>query len=416
MLRPRISRPARLNLDFIGASIPDTAPPVLASVDQVDPSGAVSPVSGWLLPDHLDGSLEVYDESANLLGMLLEDLNGNVVWEGAPGIPGPLGAPPAPFVAGDQAARHVVRFAAGMVAADAAAAAATPPGSPRESALAALLRVVDTTAWSVDPLGSIGTEHPSSLVGRPIAVLRMAVSIEIDSDINSVPPQLNLGQTAMSVRQAAYDLLSSRVITVRIGELTRTDDGALGYFIGDDYGLFTPVSPEVLQQARVSGRMQGQLGVLGQQTVTPPPPAPLTHPYVDGNETPLQVRPGQTVELTVLMAPGGAVHATSGLLPRVRTALARDWISDALKHLLPTFRVGPLLVDPTTVRVPKVTGLPKQQVFTRRNNPSTWEDDQIAVATQDALLPDQPAVVREGWLRVASPSSSSETSSGSSSG
>jgi hypothetical protein len=345
--------------------------------------------------------------------MLLEDLNGDVVWEGPPGMPGPLGAPPAPFVAGDLAARHVVRFAAGMVAADAAAAAAASTGSSRESALSALLRVVDTTAWSVDPLGSIGTEHPSSLVGRPIAVMRMAVSIEVDSDINSDPPELNLSQgSALSVRQAAYDLLSSKALTVRIGELTRTDDGALGYFIGDDYSLFTPVSPEVLQQARASGRLQGQLGVLGPQTVAPPPSAPLSHPYVDANETPLQVRPGQNVELTVLLAPGGAVHATCGFVPRVRTALARDWISDALKHLLPTFRVGPFLVDPTTIRVPKVTGLPKQQVFTRRNNPSTWEDDQIAVATQDALLPDKPAVTREGWLRVANPSSSSGTASG----
>jgi hypothetical protein len=251
--------------------------------------------------------------------------------------------------------------------------------------------------------------------------MRMAVSIEVDSDVDSDPPQLNLGQgktssapsAAYNLRQSAYDLLSSKVMTVRIGELTRTDDGALGYFIDDDYSIFTPVSPEVLQQARSSGRMQGQLGVLGPQTVAPPPSAPLTtHPYIDVNETPLQVRPGQTVQVTVLMAPGGAVHATCGLLPRVRTALARDWISDALKHLLPTFRVGPLLVDPATVRVPKVTGLPKQQVFTRRTNPSTWEDDQIAVATQDALLPDQPAVTREGWLRVTSPSSSSGNSTG----
>jgi hypothetical protein len=103
------------------------------------------------------------------------------------------------------------------------------------------------------------------------------------------------------------------------------------------------------------------------------------------------------------MAPGGSAHATCGIFPRVRTPLSRDWLAPALKALMPTFRVGPVLVDPTTVRVPKATGLPKEQVFTSRPDPASWRDDPIAAATQDALLPTAPAVVREGYLRVALP-------------
>jgi hypothetical protein len=90
----------------------------------------------------------------------------------------------------------------------------------------------------------------------------------------------------------------------------------------------------------------------------------------------------------------------------VSTSLSRDWIALALKQLMPTFRVGPVLVDPAAVRVPKATGLPKQQVFTARPDPASWHDDPIAAATQDALLPTAPAVVREGYLRVAVPDTS----------
>jgi hypothetical protein len=288
----------------------------------------------------------------------------------------------------------------------------TPAGS--ESALAALLRAVDTTAWTSDPLGWIGTEHPSVLVGRPIAVLRMTLRIDVADDLaTGSGAELTLGPSELAARQAAYNLLSSRAITVRVGELTRTDDTVLGYFVDDDYSRFTPVSPEVLVQARASGRLLGQLGVLGPVSASAPQPQPINHPYVDAAETPLQCRPGQSVHLTVLMAPGGWAHATSGLLPRVTTSLARDWIAEPLKTLLPTFRVGPLLTDPTTVRVPKSTGLPKQQVFTSRTNPSTWQDNPISPATQDALLPDQPAVTKEGWLRIVLPDPSASDGPGS---
>ncbi len=373
-------------------------------VDQSDPAGTVSPVCGWLLPDHYDGALEVFDAGAEPLGMLLEDSGGAVVWEGAPGRPGPAGAPPAAPGPADTAARHVVRLAAALVAADARRRAGPGAAAGQESALSALLRVVDTTAWTVDPFGPLGTEHQSVLVGRPIAVLRVQLQIQVESDTGTgAAAELDLDAAALALRQAAYDLLSSRQITVRLGELTRTDDGVLGYFVDDDYSRFTPVSPEVLAQARASGRLSGQLGVLGPGMAGLPGVVPVTHPYVDDSETPLRARPGQVVRLTVLMAPGGSAHATCGLLPRVRTSLSRDWVAPALKVLTPTFRVGPVLVDPAAVRVPKTTGLPRQQVFTARPDPASWRDDPIAAATQDALLPADPAVVREGYLRITLP-------------
>jgi hypothetical protein len=406
LLRPRLMRPARLELDFADPKAADGTEPALATVDQVDPSQAINPVCGWLLPDHLDGALEVFDGAAQPLGMLLEDLEGRVVWEGAPGLPGPVGTPPAPLPSDDAGTRHVVRLAAAVVVADAAqrtaAANSAVPGPPQESALSALLRTIDTTLWTVDPFGVTGKEHVAGLIGRPIAVVRMTLRLNVLDDLSTGPEaELTLPADILAMRQQAYDRLASRQIAVRLGELTRTDDGVLGYFVDDDYTRFTPVSPEVLAAARAGGRQTGQLSVLGSDSAGDPAVTPITHPFVDDTEQPLLTRPGQRVALTVLMTPGGSVHATTGVLPRVGISLARDWVADALQRLSPAFRVGPVLVDPNTVRLPRITALPQAQVLTARIDETTWKDSSIAAATQDALLPDEQPLFREGYIRAA---------------
>lgn len=100
------------------------------------------------------------------------------------------------------------------------------------------------------------------------------------------------------------------------------------------------------------------------------------------------------------MDPGGKVHATSGILPRKSIGLLRDWTAGALARIAPSFRIGPVLVDPTTIRLPVVSALPKRQSWTRRDTPTTWRDDPIVAATEDATLPDQPAAAQEGYIRA----------------
>jgi hypothetical protein len=100
------------------------------------------------------------------------------------------------------------------------------------------------------------------------------------------------------------------------------------------------------------------------------------------------------------MHPGGSVNLTSGILPRTAHALARDWVQPGLAKLAPSLRTGPLLIDPDKVRLPKVASFPAEQLFTRRDTPSSWRDDPILAATQAALLADTPPEVQEGWVRI----------------
>jgi hypothetical protein len=397
MVAPRFQCPARLALRLVDPRPPDEAPPLEARIDQENPAAAVSPVAGWLLPDHVDEALECFDSEGRPLGQLMHDpLTGAVVWETAPGRPGPIAGPPDP---GDDAgARHVTRFAGGVVQADATARndPAAPPG--QDSALSALLRGIDTTLWSVDPLGSIGTAAVAGLVGRPIAVIRAVLRLDVLSDLDGLA-YLKPEATNKAARARAYAELARHSVTVRLGELTRTDDSLLAYAVDDVYDQVRLVAPEVRSFARQSRPREGQLGQFGTGSQRLPALSPITHPYVAG-PTDVVIHPGQEIRLTLLMTPGGRVHVTSGLLPRKGIALARDWFQAALERLSPSFRVGPVLVEPTGVRMPRVTGLGDKQTFTRRTTPLTWRDDPILAASQTALLPDDPSGLQEGWIRV----------------
>ncbi len=407
LLAPRFQQPSRLAFRFVDPRTPDGAADVEARIDQEHPDLAVSPVAGWLLPDHVDEALEFFDASGTSLGQLMHDeLTGAVVWEGAPGRSTPMGAPPDP--GSDPGARHVTRLAAAAVLAD-AAARNDPSKTQHESALSALLRAIDTTLWTVDPLGSVGTGAVAGLVGRPIAVVRAILRLDVESDVDGVDFQGDAAARAARIK--AYADLAVRALSVRIGELTRTDDTLLAYAIDEDYARLSLVAPEVLQQARESGRRRGQLAVFGRGSQTTPAVEPIDHPYVAGPHA-VSIRSGQTVRLTLLMNPGGKVHLTSGVLPRKSLALAKDWFHDALVKLSPSFRVGPVLVDPTVVRLPSITGLGDNQVFTRRDTPLTWRDDPMVAATQTAYLPEQPSTMQEGWIRVQQADEDTETGAG----
>jgi hypothetical protein len=391
LMRPRFQHAARLLLRLVDPSLPAASDPAEAFVDQVDLTQAVSPVAGFLLPDHIDEELEVFTSAGAPIGQLGHDaVNGAVTWEPAPGRPVPPDAPPEEGV--EPAALLVTRIAAGLRAADAVARGLTEP--PERSALTALLRAVDTTLWSVDTFAAIGSATVAGLVGRPVAVVRALLRLEAPDDLAEVDVTDPGGVPA---RRAAFAALADQHVPVRLGALTRTDDALLGFYVDDDFAHLHLVDKVVAEEALESGEHRGYLDRLG--VVDVPPVVPLEHPYVVPDPT-IWVRPGQTVRLTLLLLPAGRLHLSCGVLPRKQIALADEWVTPGLRRLVPSVRVGPVLVDPAEIRLPLVNLLGDHQTFTRRTGLLTWRDDAILAATQTAYLPRAPHEAQEGWVRV----------------
>ncbi len=397
MLRtPRITAPSRCRLRLVGAETTDPAAAADAVVDEVDASRQVSPVIGFLLPNHVDEGIQVFGADGMPLGELItEPTGGGVVWEPAPGRP--LRADAAPGEGLTTAQRPLGLLASGMVGTDAAARAGRPAGTeggPAESALSAFLRAIDTTLWTVDPISGAGSSAVASIIGRPVAVVRTVLSVDVADDLGT----LTLDDGARAARAQAYSDLTRLGVPVRIGELTRTDDGVLGWFADDDYSRMHVVDKLVRDEALAAGPGQGHFGPWGTTPVVPDP-QPIDHPYLDTDDT-VMVHPGSPRLLTVLMLPGSTASVTCGLVPRVTVQLQRAWYAPGLEKLSPSIRVGPVLVDPGQVRLPAVTALGQRQALTHREGPLAWQDDAILAATQEALLPDRASALREGWIRV----------------
>jgi hypothetical protein len=372
---PRVQEPARLMFRLLDASD-----------DTREATRERSPVCGWLVPDHMDEAVEVFDATGQARGQLQPADDGRTLeWQGVPGQMDPLGAPPR------LAQPQLAGFVQGLLAhglRDRERLASEAP--PSETALSALLRMVDATLWSTDPVGRAGNEHLSLLVGHPLALVRAELRLEVQSD-----PQASTLQGGLYNDARAE--LERTPLPVRLGEVLALDDGLMGYFVNDDYSRFYPVHESLAPQALASGPGEGYLGSMALPVDTAA--HPVEHPYID--RTPLvDIRPGQRVRLTLVLDPRGAVHATCGFLPRKKIELMREHVAPALDALAFTFRIGPVLVDPDTIRMPLPAEIAGGWSWVRRVNVTTWKEDPVVRASQDALLPDTPAMLSEGWLKL----------------
>lgn len=374
-LPPRFTSPSRLWFRYTPAAATTTD----------DATADASPVCGYLVPNHLDGDLEFFDAAGLNLGVVRPDADAGILWEDAPGTPSTIGQTPERAIPN----QFLAGIAEGLL--DWGMADATFDGD-REDALSALLRIIDSTLWAVDPFGHTGDEHMSLLVGHPVVVLRARLFLEVNEPVTP-------------------DLVKQMSLPVRLGALTHWQDGLLGYFVNDDYRTLYCADAAAAALARDVGPNRGFLQQINlvpnfyqtfSDDIAPDGVTegntPVDHPYVDPRGIRM-IQPNQEVKLTLLVAPHTVVHATTGLLPRKEIGMRREWIADALAKISPTFRFGPVLVDPKNLRMPVPSELTGTWSWDQRADISKWSEDAVTNATSDALFPPDPATATEGWLR-----------------
>lgn len=374
-LAPRLTAPTRLWFRFQSAAD-----------DATEADSSTSPVCGFVLPNHLDGDLQFYGADGGGLGAVRFDAHDGVVWEGAPGLATNVGTGAAAAVSDP----HLAGVAQGLL--DWGLVDATSDAPAGETALSSLLRIVDTSLWTVDPFGHVGDEHLSLLVGHPLAVLRAILRLEVGEPVTP-------------------DLVRGMRFPVRIGALAHWQDGLLGYFVDDDYRTLHIPDPAAADFARPVGPNQGfnqqasatsdyyaefaaDLGAVTQSGATP-----VDHPYVDTSGV-LWVQPEQDVLLTLLVEPHSVVHATTGYLPRKEIGMRREWVAPGLAKLAPVFRFGPVLVDPKLIRMPVAADIHGTWSWSHRVDATTWADDAVTNSVGDLRIPPDPADGQEGWLRL----------------
>lgn len=355
---PRLVQSSRLEFKLISAS--NDPQPTARYAD-------ANPVCGWLLPNHLDRSLDVYDNQGNLLGELLLVVNPqgqSLSWQANPGSPTPL--EPAQI-----ANSHLKGFVQQLLAFNDGGAS-----------FRALLQTIDETLWTVDPLGGRDDQELSVLIGRPIALVRAKLQLMLEGNpLQDQSWSQTLGLNVLG--ESNFDFTQVQ-FSVKLGSLNLFDDGLLGYFVGNNYQQFNSVHCPPVSTPYIT-----PIGVNSNYLALTP--NYLSQPAAQ--QTPIWI--------TLLLDPRGKVHATTGILPTQTLILPEVYVGNAIASLNIAFRINGLLTDPDAIRIP-VPGL-KAGIWSwiEPSDPQTWDASlPIVKANATPRLAAVAPIVHEGWLKL----------------
>jgi hypothetical protein len=381
-LAPRLPSWSRVQLRLMSATEPE------AEADLTH-----SPVCGFLVPDLLEHTLEVYDAHGKALGQLVSDLptkhSADTITATEPFVaktPTPaVRYEPHPWQPAAITNPHLQSFVDGLC--HAARTEQSPPGPLHESALTAMLRVIDTVRSTVDQTDKHG-EKKVRMLGSPIAIVRSRLWLERTgaAKVTGDPPMLD-------------DPLT---ISAKVGTATQPDDGVLGCFIpattpGGDDAHFRPVDAGALKATLANGLAEA-VGING---------IDVCHTFVHdpaGDDTTFPVSSGQKRDLLLLLDINGGIYVTTGILPRKKIAMPKEFLSEALRDLEPSFRVGPVLAVAGNTAANAILPVPSIQGYQCEwVEHNTTDGVSVPPAPPEGQLPAARVSLTEGWLNLIHP-------------
>ncbi len=347
-MKPRITQPARLNLEWISADE--------KMITNSDP--ATNPICGWILPNHLNHSLMIYNASGEAQGEIRRVTNSdehNIQWVSAPGTD---------ILVNDIKNEQLHGFVHQLL----------NFGDKSADAFQELMDNIDETLWSIDPLGFRQNQSLSVLIGWPLVLANIGIGLEFCGYPAYSQSCKDLGQfNSHDFEKAKWP--------VRMGDISQICDGLLGYFVKgteDAYKLFHAI-PGVKVKEQQSG-------------------------YVSYDHT-LEldfIKAHQQVNLTLLLDPRAGIHLTSGILPVAYTEIPPDYISGALNKMYVTFGINPLINLPDKASMP----LPAidenfEWSWVYRPEMNHWQEaSKIVDDVSKAVFENKQYEIKEGWLKL----------------
>ena len=346
-LSPRYVQPARL--DFRWVSSPGDAP-------------AGSPVRGWIFPNHLDKSIMICGAAGRLFGMLRRPIgagsatSATFVWFPLPGTD--LAINDIPDVDLRAFANYLVDLS-----------------SDEGEAFAGTLRDAQNDA-------SGAVEHDprlAILVGKPLALARASLRIELDSTPVSRAPESGAGGVAPSNPTRGF---ARAKFPARLGGPKGDAGGLVGYFAGGPGQVFYP-----------------RYGLTGRSDLK-------KIEYL--HELPLDAETAEP--LTLLLDPVAPIHIRSGLLPLHSFQLPEAAAASTSSIRDVFFQAAPILgpPEPERPRMPRPSDDYGRWSWAVRPNVTSWKeypdvahpDDTIADPGDRAMFGQQAIALREGWLKL----------------
>jgi hypothetical protein len=382
-----VALPARLScwgrLNFRLQSAADAA----VSATPVTP-----PICGILLPDFVDQSLEVYDEDGTALGQVTADdpIRENpgaarrlsVTFRLLPWVEATLAPESDPTLAiTNETLRRLVQ----SLREQSIEVPANAEGW-HETGFTAMLRLFDTVRSTLDPTFNTADARVR-LLGEPIVVMNARLLFEASN------------QSATGLKsnpQAIAEPPALPVLRVRVGDVTRPDDGVLGCFLigaSPAEGRFAPVSLEAAEKAVLNQMVFGASQKIEK----------ITHSFIVDQVAEFDLAANTPFDTVVLADARGSLYATCGVLPRKTIVVPKDFIDPSLKKLEPTFQVGPVLgferqgTLVPVVPAPTIEGMNAEFVH---DDEAAYPETALPPTPPISELPAKRVRLTEGWVRM----------------
>ena len=372
-LEPRLAQSVRLTMHWLPARENGTS--------------EFDSVCGWILPNFLDRALMIYDADGNGLGALQgvkrkswergvggdhPEIEG-FHWVGFPGSRSfffgePTAGDPDPL--GPSANPHLRAFVKGLLS------------LTRQSG-DAFSGLLDKMSQAISVTGGEGSSHDPNLallMGKPLALVRCSIALELDGSPARSQSEDDLQKT-LTERTGGVENVK---FPVRLGDRREWkgvwlgEDGLVGFFQNQDYSRFCPAYG-------LTGRKDD-----GYNYYSTVPELSITEP----------------LDLTLLMDPARGVSVTTGILPRQLFELPYRSIAETLETKQIIFFTGPVLSpasirEKAEIRMPHPSDLYGQWSWTHHPAVEMWRETIIAdTQKEQGYFSEAPLEINEGWLKL----------------
>lgn len=354
-LPPRLVQPARLNFRWLSA---------IEGEQEMNSHRATTPICGWILPNNLDNSLAIYDNQGKALGSIY--LNQQAQWVAAPGDNLPL-------VINDIKNTHLRRLINHIISSN---------NEGNSNFLESFITALDNGLENIDPENFAQHQGLALLMGRPIAVVRASLNLELQG-LPAVNQDWDVFWHDLRRNTRETDDFEKVEIPVRLGEYQQLNDGLLGYWLEEKDSL----SQEFYApQSNIDGVNNSWIKLHNVDNAW----------HIDLN----LAEPPQMV--TMLIDPRGKVHASCGILPTKAIDIPSDQYKKALEKIEITFLSTPILTDLNKVNLslPQEEGYQWSWLKKEKGEWSTISADNIGQTNPNAVFSGKQAI-REGWLKLS---------------
>ena len=293
-LVPRLSQPARLNFRWLAGR---------DNLEEFNQHPATTPICGWVLPNYLDQSLDIYDQDGLALGVV----RANATWAAFPGSHRPIDADSIT----NTHLRKMVQYLLGQ----------------GETFLTSFISTMQTSLINVEPEYFNHHSDTALLIGRPVALVRAKLNLELRG-LPAYHQGWNVFKQDLQRNSRQHDKFTQVKFPIRLGEYKQLNDGLVGFWKEHADGTYDQnyfYAPEVAKDSHTNIR-NNEEGINLMQSIDDP-----------------------SVKVSMLVDVQGKVHATSGILPTKAIDIPQNQYKDALKRMVAAIRTMPVLTPKNAV-------------------------------------------------------------------